>query len=50
MDTQMLQYAGTLMRQNFLNLHRAYHGILLRHGMSQEMVNEWSRQVDEGKC
>ncbi|PVF94115.1 S-adenosyl-L-methionine-dependent methyltransferase [Serendipita vermifera] len=46
-DTQMLQYGGALMRQSFLNIHRAYHAILLQHGMSRNVLNEWSRQIDQ---
>ncbi|PVF94108.1 hypothetical protein CPB86DRAFT_713818 [Serendipita vermifera] len=45
-DTQVLQYGGMLMRQSFLNIHRAYHAILLQHGMSQETLDEWSKHID----
>jgi hypothetical protein len=37
------------MRQVFLNIHRAYHAILLRHGMTREKVEEWSQNADEGE-
>jgi hypothetical protein len=37
------------MRQSFLNIHRAYHSILLQHGMSQETLDEWSRHIDKGE-
>ncbi|PVF94107.1 S-adenosyl-L-methionine-dependent methyltransferase [Serendipita vermifera] len=46
-ETQMLQYGGSLMRHSFLNIHRAYHKILLQYGMSQDMLNDWSKHVDE---
>ncbi|KAG8816468.1 hypothetical protein FRC17_000326 [Serendipita sp. 399] len=48
-QTQTLQYVGILMRQNFLNLHRAFHAILRKHGMQQHVLEEWARQVDEGQ-
>jgi len=48
-ETQLLKYVGVLMLQNFLNVHRAFHSILLKHGMDQETLNEWSAHVDEGK-
>lgn len=47
-QTQMLQYAGMLTRLAFSKIHRAYHPILLRHGMDQETLDEWSRKADEG--
>jgi hypothetical protein len=43
-----LQYAGALMRQVFLNIHRAFHGILLQHGMEKEKLDQWSRNIDQG--
>ncbi|KAG8835431.1 hypothetical protein FRC17_003330 [Serendipita sp. 399] len=46
-QTQTLQYVGVLMRQNFLNLHRAYHAILRKHGMQQQVLDEWAKMVDE---
>ncbi|PVG03326.1 hypothetical protein CPB86DRAFT_793754 [Serendipita vermifera] len=46
-ETQMLQYAGILMRQNLLNIHRAYHPILVRHGMDPAVLEEWSLKADE---
>ncbi|PVF94106.1 S-adenosyl-L-methionine-dependent methyltransferase [Serendipita vermifera] len=46
-DTQMLHYAGTLMRQSFLNIHRAYHKVFFQHGMSQDVLNEWSHHIDD---
>jgi hypothetical protein len=48
-ETQLLKYVGTLTRQNFLNVHRAYHAILLKHGVDQETLDEWSRHTDEGQ-
>jgi hypothetical protein len=47
-ETQLLKYVGTLMRQNFLVVHRAFHVILLKHGMHQEILDEWSRHAEEG--
>ncbi|KAG8825269.1 hypothetical protein FRC17_008768 [Serendipita sp. 399] len=46
-QSQTLQYVGILMRQNFLNLHRAYHAILRKHGMQQNVLDEWARMTDE---
>ncbi|KAG8835432.1 hypothetical protein FRC17_003331 [Serendipita sp. 399] len=46
-QTQTLQYAGILMRQNFLSIHRAFHAILRKHGMQQEVLDEWAKMVDE---
>lgn len=43
----MLQYVGVLIRQVFMNIHRAYHSILLKHGMSREKLEEWSQNADE---
>lgn len=48
LQTQLLQYVGTIMRQNCSNLHRAFHPILLKHGMSQEVLNNWSKHTQEG--
>ncbi|KAG8798943.1 hypothetical protein FRC16_006183, partial [Serendipita sp. 398] len=45
--TQTLQYVGVLMRQAFLNIHRAYHGIMRKHGMPQSVLDEWSKRVDD---
>lgn len=45
-ETQMLQYVGVLMRQVFLNIHRAYHGILRKHGVPQATLDQWSKLVD----
>jgi hypothetical protein len=48
-ETQILHYVGTLVRQNFLNIHRAWHPILRQYHMNQETLNEWSRQVETGE-
>jgi hypothetical protein len=48
-ETQLLKYVGTLIRQNLLSIHHAFHAILLKHGMDQETLDEWSRFVDEGE-
>jgi hypothetical protein len=48
-ETQMLKHAGVLMQQNFLNIHTAFHSIMLRHGMDQETLNEWSRRTTHGE-
>jgi hypothetical protein len=37
------------MRQIFFDVHRAYHAILLKHGMDQVTPDDWSNLVDEGK-
>jgi hypothetical protein len=47
-ETQLLQYVGVLMRQNLLIIHRAYHAIMLKHGMDQATLDDWSNHVDEG--
>lgn len=47
-QTQQLGYVGSLMRQVILNVHKAYHPILLRYGMDQEVLDEWSRIIEEG--
>lgn len=49
-ETQILRYAGTLVRQNFLNIHRAWHPILRQYHMDQETLDEWSRQVETGEA
>lgn len=36
------------MRQGMLKIHRAWHANLLRFGMDQQLIDEWSRKVDEG--
>lgn len=43
----MLRYVGMLIRQDFLNIHRAWHSILLRHGVTQAALSSWSNHVDE---
>jgi hypothetical protein len=48
-QSQQLMFAGALMRQVFMNIHRAYHAILLRHGMDQATLNVWSEKVEKGK-
>jgi hypothetical protein len=48
-ETHVLQYVGVLMRQVFLNIHRAYHSILLRHGLTRAKVEQWSQDADEGE-
>jgi len=45
----MLQYVGVLMRQNLLSIHRAFHAIMLDHGMDQATLDDWSRHVHEGE-
>ncbi|CAG8752948.1 4405_t:CDS:2, partial [Acaulospora colombiana] len=46
-ETQLLQYAGESIRKGFMNIHHAYHSKLLQHGLSQDVLNEWSRNIDE---
>jgi hypothetical protein len=46
---QQLQYAGALIRQVFLNIHKAYHGILVKNGMCQKVLDAWSAKVDDGE-
>jgi hypothetical protein len=48
-ENQILQYVGLLTRQNFLSIHRAYHAIMLKHGMDQATLDEWSKHVDQGR-
>ena len=48
-ESQLLQYVGVLMRQNLLSLNRAYHAILLKHGMDQATLDEWSKHIEEGE-
>lgn len=48
-EDQVLRYAGILMQQVFLNLHKAFHPILLRHAMKSETLNDWSQQAEKGK-
>lgn len=45
---QRLQYAGSLARQVFLNLSKAYKNLFLRGGMDGESLDEWIKKVDEG--
>lgn len=47
-QTQLLQYAGALMRLNFMNVHKAFHAVLLRHGMDQVTLDAWSKKADDG--
>lgn len=49
LQTQQLGYAGALIRQGFMNLHRGYHGILSRHGLDTELLESWSKKVDAGE-
>ncbi|KIM25818.1 hypothetical protein M408DRAFT_330998 [Serendipita vermifera MAFF 305830] len=46
-ETQLLQCAGVFMHQNISSVHRAYHGIMLKAGMDQATLDEWSRNVDK---
>jgi hypothetical protein len=45
----MLQNSGTLIHEVFLKMNRTVHPILLRHGINQETLDEWSHNVDEGQ-
>lgn len=47
-QSAQLGFAGQLMRQNLMNIHRAYHVTLLKHGMDQETLNVWSENVEDG--
>jgi hypothetical protein len=47
-QSQRLYYIGSLMRQVFLNIHQAFHGILLKHGLDQATLDQWSAKVEEG--
>lgn len=47
-ETQMLKYAGILMRQNFLASHRGYHPMLLKQGIDHETLEDWSKHVQQG--
>jgi hypothetical protein len=44
-----LQIVGTLMQQAFLSLHVARHPILLKYGMEEETLKEWTRKTDHGE-
>jgi hypothetical protein len=44
-----LQVAGTLMQNSLLDVHVAWQTFLLRHGVDNEIVQEWSRNTDHGK-
>lgn len=46
-ETQLLQYVGVLVRQNLLSIHRAYHSIMLKNGMDQATLDEWSSNVEK---
>ncbi|CAG8680879.1 6159_t:CDS:2, partial [Acaulospora colombiana] len=46
-ETESLQYGGELMQKVLLNIHRAYHSRLLQCGMGQEVLDEWSSNIDD---
>ncbi|CCA70828.1 hypothetical protein PIIN_04763 [Serendipita indica DSM 11827] len=46
-QTQQLHYGGLLMRQSLMSIHRAFHSILLRHGMTQDVLDAWSQEIDQ---
>lgn len=46
---QALRYVGLLMRQVFLNIHRAYHVILRKYGIPVETLEAWSSNIDQGE-
>lgn len=46
-ENDALLYAGILMRQNILKVHRAFHSMFLRFGMDQATLDEWSQRADE---
>lgn len=45
-QTQQLQYGGLLMRQSLMSIHRAFHSILLRYGLTQDVLNTWSQETE----
>lgn len=47
-QSQLLDYVGALMRLNFMKVHWAYHAVLLKHGIDQATLDEWSRKADDG--
>ncbi|PVF98011.1 S-adenosyl-L-methionine-dependent methyltransferase, partial [Serendipita vermifera] len=46
MKARKLQIVGTLMHENFLNVHSAFYPMLLKYGVEGNTVEEWSRNVD----
>jgi hypothetical protein len=48
METKLLRRVGEAIRNGFLNIHRAYHSKLLQHGLTQDVLNDWSENIDEG--
>ncbi|CAG7853098.1 SubName: Full=Uncharacterized protein {ECO:0000313/EMBL:CCA75872.1} [Serendipita indica DSM 11827] len=47
-QTQQLQYGGLLMRQSLASIHHAFHSILLRFGLTQDVLDKWSQETDDG--
>ncbi|CAG8654561.1 12761_t:CDS:2, partial [Acaulospora colombiana] len=47
-SSQRLQLAGLLLQKTFLSSHLAWHPILLKHGMKEHVLTEWSRNIDYG--
>lgn len=48
-QSKLLEDAGKLTRQVILNIHRAYHASLRKHGLPQDVLDEWSEKVEDGK-
>ncbi|PVF94981.1 S-adenosyl-L-methionine-dependent methyltransferase [Serendipita vermifera] len=46
-QSQRLLYAGSLMRQDYGKIHRAWHAILKNVGFPQDKLNQWSAWADE---
>ncbi|PVF97655.1 S-adenosyl-L-methionine-dependent methyltransferase [Serendipita vermifera] len=46
-QSQRLAYAGSLIRQDFMRVHRAWHAILKKAGVPQEKLVQWSAWADE---
>ncbi|PVF93103.1 hypothetical protein CPB86DRAFT_790500 [Serendipita vermifera] len=45
-SSQRLKLAGSLLQKAFLSLHLSWHPALLRRGMNQDVLTEWSQNVD----
>lgn len=46
-EQQNLRYAGSLMRQDLMQVSRAWHPILKLYGIHQVTLNRWSERVDK---
>jgi hypothetical protein len=46
--SRRLKLAGSLLQKNFRGSNTAWHPMLVRHGIDEDTLKEWARNVDYG--